>query len=179
MPDDGAGSAHRGYVPFPNPVLRAKAAPVEVVDDEIRAIWDEMLRAMYGMPGSGIGLAAPQLGIGLRLAVVDCSDTRDAPVRLANPVLLAASETMQTITEGSPNLPGQFGEVSRPDWVEVGFTDETGIAQERRFEGLWSTSVQHQIDHLDGRLFFDRMPPMRRRKVLEAHKKAQRGKKRG
>ncbi|MFK7942122.1 MAG: peptide deformylase [Paracoccaceae bacterium] len=176
MADDGAG--HRAYLPFPNPILRAKAAPVDAVTDEICAIWDEMLRAMYAMPGSGVGLAAPQLGISLRLAVVDCSDTHDQPVRLANPVLIAASERMQTITEGSPNMPDLHGEVARPDWVEVSFTDETGTGQQRRFDGLWSTSIQHQIDHLDGRMFFDRMAPMRRRRILEAHKKAQRARKR-
>lgn len=175
MTEGGAGTAQgfRPFVMFPSPVLRAVAEPVDAVTDEVRAIWDEMLRAMYGMPGSGVGLAAPQLGIGLRLAVLDCSDNRDQPVRLANPVLRAASDRMQTITEGSPNLPGQSGEVTRPEWVEVAFTDETGVARERRFEGLWSTSVQHQIDHLDGRLFFDRLAPMRRRKVLEAHRRAQ------
>lgn len=163
-------SGHRPYVMFPHPVLRAKAEPVGAITDEVRAIWDEMLRAMYSMPG--VGLAAPQLGIALRLAVLDCSSGKNEPVRLANPVLLAASGNMQTMTEGSPNLPDQFGDVSRPDWVEVRFTDETGTVQERRFTELWSTSVQHQIDHLDGRLFFDRMTPMRRRKILEAHRKA-------
>ena len=94
------------------------------------------------------------------------------------PVLLAASDQMQTLTEGSPNVPQQFGDVTRPDWVDVRFTDEMGATQERRFIGVWSTSVQHQIDHLDGRLFFDRMTPMRKRKILEAHRKA-RGRRRG
>ncbi|MEM1299410.1 MAG: peptide deformylase [Pseudomonadota bacterium] len=160
---------------FPHPVLRATADPVAEISDEVRAIWDEMLRAMYGMPG--VGLAAPQLGVGLRLAVVDCSDAKDEPVRMANPVLLAASDQMQTLTEGSPNVPQQFGDVTRPEWVDVRFTDEAGDVQERRFSGLWSTSVQHQIDHLEGKLFFDRMTPMRKRKILEAHRKA-RGKRR-
>lgn len=173
----GEDAGHRAYVPFPNPILRTAAEPVAGITDEIRAIWDQMLRAMYAMPG--VGLAAPQLGIGLRLAVVDCSDSKDQPVRLANPMLLRASSGMQTITEGSPNLPGIYGDVTRPEWVEVGFMDETGTRRERRFDKLWSTSVQHQIDHLDGRMFFDRMTPMRRRKVLDAHKKAQRGRRRG
>lgn len=173
MADAGPeGQGHRPYLIFPHPVLRATAEPVTEISDETRAIWDEMLRAMYTMPG--IGLAAPQLGIGLRLAVVDCSDSKDKPVRLANPELLAASDKMQTLTEGSPNLPEIYGDVTRPNWVEVAFLDETGTRQERRFDAVWSASVQHQIDHLDGRLFFDRMPPMRRRKVLEAHKKARR-----
>ena len=167
---------HRPYVMFPHPVLRAKAEPVDAVTDEVRAIWDEMLRAMYAMPG--VGLAAPQLGITLRLAVLDCSEGKYEPVRLANPEIVALSESTQTFPEGSPNVPDQFGDVTRPDWVEVRYLDEAGVLQEQRFTELWSTSVQHQIDHLDGKLFFDRMPPMRRRKILEAHKKA-RGKRRG
>ena len=167
---------HRPYLMFPHPILRAKAEPVPEITDAVHAIWEEMLRAMYAMPG--VGLAAPQLGVSLRLAVLDCSEGKDQPVRLANPVLVAASSKMQTYGEGSPNLPGLYGDVTRPDWVEVRFTDETGATQERRFTELWSTSVQHQIDHLEGMLFFDRLSSMRKRKILDAHRKAKR-KKRG
>ena len=162
-------AAHRPFVPFPNPVLKARAAEVPGVDDDIRAVWDEMLAAMYAMPG--VGLAAPQLGIGLRLAVVDCSESNVEPVRLANPVLLSVSEETQTVREGSPNLPGIWAEVTRPACVEVGFLDADGVAQERTFEGLWATSVQHQIDHLDGKLFFDRLGPVRRQRLLATWRK--------
>ena len=162
-------AAHRPFVPFPNPVLKARAAEVARVDDEVRAIWDEMLTAMYAMPG--VGLAAPQLGIGLRLAVVDCSDTKDQPVRLANPVLLSVSDEVQTIREGSPNLPDVWAEVTRPSRVVVGFLDADGASCERPFEGLWATSVQHQIDHLNGKLFFDRLGPVKRQRLLASWRK--------
>ena len=160
----------RGFVPFPDPRLRAIAEPVAGVDDAVRTIWDEMLVAMYGMPG--IGLAAPQLGIGLRLAVVDCSDTRDQPVRLANPELISASEVMRKGPEGSPNLPGFVEDVERPIRATVRFLNAEGVEEEREFTGLWAASVQHQIDHLNGKLFVDRLPPLRRRRLLEKHRKA-------
>ena len=162
----------RGFVPFPDPRLRAVAEPVAEVDDAVRAIWEEMLAAMYGMPG--VGLAAPQLGIGLRLAVVDCSDSRDEPLRLANPVLLSASEVMRKGPEASPNLPGFVEDVERPIRTTVRFLNASGDQEEREFSGLWSTSVQHQIDHLNGKMFFDRIPPLRRRRLLA---KARKGRK--
>ena len=163
---------HRAFVPFPDPRLRAKAEPVPAVDDTVRAIWEEMLAAMYAMPG--VGLAAPQLGIPLRLAVLDCSDTRDQAVRLANPVLLSVSEVMRKGPEGSPNLPGYVEEVERPIRAQVRYWNEAGEEIEREFTGLWSASVQHQIDHLEGRIFIDRLPPLRRRRILEKHRKAKR-----
>lgn len=168
---------HRAFVPFPDPRLRGVAEPVAAVDDHVRAIWTEMLSAMYAMPG--VGLAAPQLGIPLRLAVLDCSDTRDQAVRLANPVLVSASEVLRKGPEGSPNLPGFVEEVERPIRALVRYLDEHGNEQEREFTNLWSASIQHQIDHLNGKLFIDRLPALRRRRVLEKHRKAQKkGKKR-
>ena len=167
-------AAHRPFVPFPNPVLKARAAEVAGVDDEVRAIWEEMLAAMYEMPG--VGLAAPHLGIGLRLAVVDCSDSKDQPVRLANPVLLSASDEEQTIREGSPNLPGVWAEVTRPARVVVSFLDAEGEERERAFEGLWATSVQHQVDHLNGKLFFDRLGPVKRQRLLASWRKERKAK---
>lgn len=167
---------HRAFVPFPDPRLRGVAEPVGSVDDQVRAIWEEMLIAMYAMPG--VGLAAPQLGIPLRLAVLDCSDTRDQPVRLANPVLVSASEVLRKCPEGSPNLPGFVEEVERPIRASVQYLDENGAEQEREFTNLWSASVQHQIDHLNGKLFIDRLPALRRRRVLEKHRKASRKAKR-
>lgn len=163
---------HRAFVPFPDPRLRGIAEPVAAVDDQVRAIWDEMLIAMYAMPG--VGLAAPQLGIALRLAVVDCSDTRDQAVRMANPVLVSASEVMRKGPEGSPNLPGFVEEVERPIRALVRYLDVNGDEQEREFTNLWSASVQHQIDHLNGKMFVDRLPALRRRRVLEKHRKAAR-----
>ncbi len=157
---------------FPNPVLKARAVEGDVVDDDVRAIWDEMLAAMYAMPG--VGTAAPQLGIGLRLAVMDCSQSKDSAIRLANPRLLWSSEETSDFEEASPNLPGASAWTSRPAEVEVAYLDETGAQIQRKFDGLWATSVQHQIDHLDGKLFFDRLSNLKRRRLLEAHRKQRR-----
>ncbi|MEM7685805.1 MAG: peptide deformylase [Pseudomonadota bacterium] len=160
---------HRPFVPYPAPVLRAVADPVDGVTDQVRAIWDEMLRAMYAMPG--VGLAAPQLGIGQRLAVLDCSDSRDQAIRLANPEILWSSDATNTFDEASPNLPGASASIERPAEVEVRFLDEAGAEQVRKFEGLWATSVQHQIDHLNGRMFFDNLSSLKRQRLLQAQKK--------
>ena len=159
---------------FPAPVLKTPAASVGRIDDEVRAIWKEMLRAMYAMPG--VGLAAPQLGISQRLAVVDCSPSKDAAIRLANPEIVWASEHTSSFEEASPNLPGSAAWIDRPAEVEVAFLDSEGNRTQRKFDGLWATSVQHQIDHLNGTLFFDRLSSLKRRRLLEAHRKQRRKK---
>ncbi|MEM1267177.1 MAG: peptide deformylase [Pseudomonadota bacterium] len=167
----------RPFLIYPDKRLLTPAAPVSAVDDEIRSIWEEMLAAMYAMPG--VGLAAPQLGIPLRLAVVDCDPANPAPVRMANPELLDVGEEVELGPEGSPNLPGLSAEVARATSVRVRFLDAEGAVAERRFDGLWARSVQHQIDHLDGHLFVDRLGPVKRRLVLARHAKSRRNAKRG
>jgi peptide deformylase len=137
-------------------------------------IWDDMVETMDAMPG--VGLAAPQIGIMLRLAVVDCSDRRGQAVRMANPEVLHASVQMRRHEEASPNLPGVSAVVERPRAVTVRFLNETGAVEDRDFVGLWATSVQHQIDHLNGRMFIDHMSPVRRRMlVARADKLRKRG----
>ena len=164
--------SHRPFLIFPDPRLRHRAAPVEGVDEETRALWDEMLAAMYAMPG--VGLAAPQLGVGLRLAVLDCSERGDQPVRLANPEIIEVSTETRRHREASPNAPGFDADVSRPAMVELRFLNAGGEVEERRFEGLWATSAQHQIDHLNGKLFFDRLGPVKRRMIIDRLSKAKR-----
>ena len=127
------------------------------------------MRVRYAMPG--VGLGAPQIGLGLRLAVVDCSTAGRAPVRLANPVIIAASTDTFPHTEASPCLPGVSAEMARPRRVTVRYLDGEGEETERVFEDLWSTSVQHQIDHLEGRLFVHRLPDAKRRRLLEKSRK--------
>ena len=158
----------RPCLPWPDKRLRTAAAPVGEITDEIRAIWDEMIEVMDAMPG--YGLAAPQLGVMLRLAVVDCSEERGRAVRLADPEILARSDETFAWDEASPNLPGFSAEVKRPARVTVAFTDAGGNRLKQDFEDLWSTSVQHQIDHLDGKMFFDRLSRTKRAMLL---KKAQ------
>ena len=165
---------HRPFLRWPDPRLRQPAAPVAAITPDIRAIWDEMIEAMDAMPG--YGLAAPQLGVMLRLAVVDCSDTRGQALRMANPEILHASGRMRTHEEASPNLPGVSAAIDRPRAVTVRFLDEAGAVEERDFVDLWATSVQHQIDHLDGRMYFDRLSPLKRRMLLaRAEKIGRRG----
>ncbi|MBB5515284.1 peptide deformylase [Rubricella aquisinus] len=162
----------RPFVMWPDARLRRIADPVEAVTDEVRAIWDEMLEAMYAMPG--VGLAAPQLGINLRLAVVDCSAAQNAPIRLANPEILHASVKLRAHEEASPNLPGVSATIERPRAVTVRYLDETGAAVERDFVQLEATSVQHQIDHLNGQLFISHLGPVKRKMLVEKSRKWQR-----
>ncbi|KIT14276.1 peptide deformylase [Jannaschia aquimarina] len=147
----------RSFLRWPDARLRTPATPVGEVTDEHRRIWDEMLDLMYAMPG--VGLAAPQIGVMLRLAVVDDGS---GPTRLADPRVIAASAQLRTHEEASPNLPGVSAVVKRPRAVTVAFTDETGQSREEEFVFLRATSVQHQIDHLDGKMYFDRLSRTKR-----------------
>jgi peptide deformylase len=159
----------RPFLPWPDKRLRTAAAPVEAITDEIRAIWADMVDTMEAMPG--VGLAAPQIGVMLRLAVVDASEARGQAVLMANPEVLHASGQMREHDEASPNLPGVWARISRPRAVTVRFMNAKGEIEERDFVGLWATSVQHQIDHLAGRMFFDRMTKVRRDMLIKkAHK---------
>jgi peptide deformylase len=154
----------RPYVPWPDKRLRTAAAPVDAITEEVRTLWDDMIETMDAMPG--VGLAAPQIGVMLRLAVVDASDTRGRAIRMANPEIVGVSEAMNDHEEASPNLPGVYAKVRRPAEVQVAYTDHHGIRVRRDFSGLWATSVQHQIDHLDGRMYFDRLSKVKREMLL-------------
>ncbi|WP_296642061.1 peptide deformylase [Roseinatronobacter sp.] len=154
----------RRCLPWPDPVLRRKATPVEAITDDIRAIWDDMIDTMEAMPG--VGLAAPQIGVSLRLAVVDASEGRGQAVRMANPEILYASAVMRPHDEASPNLPGVHATIERPRAVTVRFLNAANEIEEREMVGLWATSVQHQIDHLEGQMFFDRLSRVKRDMLL-------------
>ena len=162
----------RPFVPWPDKRLSTPADPVAAITETVRMIWDDMIETMDAMPG--VGLAAPQIGIMLRLAVVDCSDKRGQAVRMANPELLHASVQMRRHEEASPNLPGVWATVERPRAVTVRFLNDQGEVEERDFVGLWATSVQHQIDHLNGRMYFDRLSPMKRRMLTTRAQKMRR-----
>lgn len=161
----------RPFVMWPHPCLRTPAAPVATITPDIHAIWAEMIGAMDAMPG--VGLAAVQLGIPLALAVVDASDARGQAVRMANPQVLHASIELRTHDEASPNLPGVSAVIERPRAVTVRYLNADGAMEDRDFIGLWATSVQHQIDHLAGVLYFDRLSRLKRDMLLKrAAKKA-------
>jgi peptide deformylase len=142
------------------------------ITDEVRAIWDEMIIAMDNMPG--VGLAAPQLGIDMALAVVDASEGRGQAVRMANPSVLHSSIEPRVHEEGSPNLPGVWAKVTRPRAVTVRFMNKDGAWEEQDFVGLWATSVQHQIDHLAGKMFFDHLTRVKRDMLIKKAAKLQR-----
>ena len=154
----------RPFLPYADRRLHIPAEPVEAVTETVQMIWDDMIDTMEAMPG--VGLAAPQIGIMLRLAVVDASDKRGQAVRMANPEVLHASTQLRSHDEASPNLPGVSAPVSRPRAVTVHFLNEAGEVEERDFVGLWATSVQHQIDHLDGRMYVDHLSPLRRKMLV-------------
>lgn len=158
----------RPFLRWPHPVLRARAPEVAAVDGAVCALWDEMVAVMEAMPG--YGLAAPQIGVSLRLAVVDASAERGQAVRMANPVLLSASPELMEWEEASPNLPGLHARISRPRAVRLAFLGPEG-PEEREFEGLWAISAQHQMDHLEGRMYFDRLSRTRRDMLLRKARK--------
>ncbi|MFN3993829.1 MAG: peptide deformylase [Tabrizicola flagellatus] len=154
----------RRCLPWPNPVLRTPAADVEAITDEVRGVWADMIDTMEAMPG--YGLAAVQIGVPLRLAVVDCSETRGQAVRMANPEVLHASVQLREHDEASPNLPGVSAVIARPRAVTVRFLNAQGAVEERDFVGLWATSVQHQIDHLAGKMYFDHLSALKRKMLI-------------
>ena len=162
--------ALRPCIPWPDKRLRTAAAPVDAITDDIRAIWADMVDTMDAMPG--VGLAANQIGVLLRLAVVDASDTRGQAVLMANPVVLHASVQLRDHDEASPNLPGVWAKIQRPRAVTVEFLNDTGEIEQKDFVGLWAISVQHQIDHLNGKMYFDHLSKMKRDMLIKKAKKA-------
>lgn len=159
----------RRCLPWPDKRLRTAAEPVEAITDDIHAIWQDMIDTMEAMPG--VGLAAPQIGVLLRLAVVDTSRERGRAIRLANPEILHRSVELREHEEASPNLPGVSARIKRPRAVTVRYMDETGTITERDFVALDATSVQHQIDHLQGRMYFDNLSKVKRDMLLRKARK--------
>ncbi|MGB1207831.1 MAG: peptide deformylase [Paracoccaceae bacterium] len=157
--------------------LRKAPPPVTEITDDIRAHWTDMVDTMEAMPGMGpgVGLAAPQIGVMLRLAVVDASEQRGQAIRMANPEILHASIQLRSHDEGSPNLPGVWAKIDRPRAVTVRFLNVEGVVEDRDLVGLWATSVQHQIDHLNGRMYFDRLSRAKRDMLIRRARKKGRG----
>lgn len=154
----------RRCLPYLNACLKTPATAVPAITDEVRSIWADMVDTMDAMPG--YGLAAVQIGIPLRLAVVDCSDERGQAILMANPEVLHASVQPREHEEASPNLPGVSAVISRPRAVTVRFMNAEGQMEDRDFVNLWATSVQHQIDHLAGKMYFDHLSPLKRKMLL-------------
>jgi len=164
----------------PDPRLKKVATAVPDISDELRVLADDMLETMYDAPG--IGLAAPQLGILKRLIVLDCikeEGEAPRPMVMFNPEVIAASDDLNSYEEGCLSIPEQYGEVTRPAEVAVRWLDRDGNVQEQAFDGLWATCVQHEIDHLEGKLFIDYLKPMKRQMITRRMQKLKRERARG
>ncbi len=147
---------------FPDPRLRKKAVPVDLVDDTLRQLIDDMFETMYEAPG--IGLAATQVDVHRRLLVADVSAEKDEPHVLINPEILEKDGSTVT-EEGCLSVPGYFEEVERAEHIKVRFLDREGNRQEREFEGLLAVCVQHEMDHLEGKLFVDYLSEIKRQRI--------------
>lgn len=161
----------RSLLTWPDKRLRSVADTVAGITTETGAIWQDMIDTMEAMPG--VGLAAPQIGVMLRLAVVDASQARGQAVRMANPEILHSSIEPRLHEEASPNLKGVSAGIERPRAVTVRFLNPEGTVEQQDFVGLWATSVQHQIDHLNGKMYFDRLSKVKRDMLLRRARKAQ------
>ena len=155
---------------WPNKVLRAPATAVDDITDDIRKTWDDMIAVMEAMPG--VGLAAPQIGVGLRLAVVDASTERGRVIRMANPEILHASVELRDGEEASPCLPGVSAKIKRPRAVTVKYMDAAGMIVRKDLVGLWARSMQHQVDHLNGRMYFDNLSKLKRDMLIKKARKS-------
>ena len=150
----------------PDPRLKKVATPVAEVTDEVRRLADDMLETMYDAPG--IGLAAPQVGVADRLLVMDCVKDPEAtpdPMVLINPEIVETSEETGVYEEGCLSIPEHYADVERPVAVTVNWLGLDGRTHSEHFDGLWATCVQHEIDHLNGKLFIDHLKPLRRQMI--------------
>ena len=158
---------------FPDPRLRRRAEAVPVVDDDVRRLIDDLLETMYDAPG--IGLSAPQVNVAKRVITIDVSKDRNAPLCLVNPEIRTASDETETETEeGCLSVPGVYELVKRPEKVRVSALDRDGRSREIEAEGLLAVCIQHEIDHLDGRLFVDYLSRLKRQRIRKKAEKAQR-----
>ena len=164
----------REIVIEPDPILRKKSESLEKVDDELRRLLDDMLETMYSAPG--IGLAAVQVGILKRLIVIDISKEKDKknPLFLINPEIISRSKNTSIHEEGCLSLPGHFAEIERPAECHIKYIDYNGKEKEIEANGLLSTCIQHEVDHLNGTLFIDYLSKLKKDMILKKlvkHKK--------
>ena len=164
-------------ITLPDPLLRQSSAPIERVDDELRRLMDDMLETMYDAPG--LGLAGVQVAVPRRLLVMDVAESeaegegevgeepKKNPIFMVNPVILERSGEMRTHEEGCLSIPEVFAEIERPNSCRVRYIDREGEIREMVCEGLLSTVVQHEIDHLNGKLFIDYLSRLKRDMVIK------------
>lgn len=156
---------------YPDPRLRNRASPVECVDEALRTLTDDMLETMYAAPG--VGLAATQVNVPLRIIVIDISEQKDAPYRFINPEILEQSGETE-LEEGCLSVPGIYETVRRSEWVKIRALDREGEPFELETDGLLSVCIQHEIDHLDGKLFVDYLSRLKRQRIRKKATKSPR-----
>jgi peptide deformylase len=156
---------------FPDPRLRNVAQPVEQVDDTVRQLVDDMFETMYAAPG--IGLAATQVNVARRIVVIDISEEKDQPLCLINPELLEL-DGVEEMEEGCLSVPGVFERVQRAEQVKVAALDRMGKPFKMQADGLLAVCIQHEIDHLDGKLFVDYLSQLKRTRIRKKLEKEQR-----
>ena len=164
--------ALREILTVPDPLLKQKSAAVEVVDDDLRALMDDMLETMYAAPG--IGLAAVQIGVPKRVIVMDLSprEGEQAPKYFVNPEIVWASEETAPYEEGCLSVPDIYDEVERPAKVRLRYLDYHGQPIEEEAEGVYAVCIQHEMDHLEGVLFIDHLSRLKRERAVAKVKKA-------
>lgn len=158
----------------PDPRLKKPCAAVTDFDAELAQLAEDMLETMYDAPG--VGLAAPQIGVLRRVLTMDCNKAPETPrpMVLVNPEIIWSSEETAVYEEGCLSIPEQYAEVTRPAEVKVRWQDVTGAVQEEVFADLWATCVQHEIDHLNGKLFIDYLGPIKRQLITRKMEKLKR-----
>ena len=170
----------RSIVLHPDARLKKKSVEVENITDALIKLAEDMMETMYDAPG--LGLAAPQIGVLERLIVMDCAKKEDEepdPIIMVNPTIIASSEENSVYEEGCLSIPEHFAEITRPEFVQVEWIDLGGKQHSEEFNGLKSTCVQHEIDHLNGKLFIDYLGPMKRQLITRKMQKFKREKLRG
>ncbi len=151
----------------PDPLLKKQCDAVEAVSEDVQALARDMLETMYAAPG--VGLAAPQVGVLSRIFVMDCTAKEDEPepLVLINPQVVWTSDEKNVYNEGCLSLPEMYEDVERPAKAVMQFLDIDGAQQEREFDGLWATCAQHELDHLNGKLFIDYLSGLKRTMITK------------
>ena len=159
--------ALRQILTEPNKILRQKSLSVEMVDKDLQNLMDDMLETMYAAPG--IGLAAIQVGIPKRVIVLDIAQKEGTkePIFLVNPEIIQKSKNNLTYEEGCLSVPGQFAEIDRPDKCHIKYLDYHGEKKEIKAEGMLSTCIQHEMDHLEGILFIDYLSKLKKTMIIK------------
>jgi peptide deformylase len=157
---------------FPDPRLRTIAKPVTKVDDSIRRLIDDMFDTMYAAPG--IGLAATQVNVHKRVVVMDVSEHKNQPLVFINPLIQRLDQELSEYQEGCLSVPGYFEPVQRPAHIQLSAQDRDGKALELRPEGLLAVCIQHELDHLDGKLFVDYLSSLKKQRIRKALEKQHR-----